>query len=134
MKAAIEKQGYRIVLVALAVIFVWFGALKIAGYSQMSPLVHTVLFFLPTSMALIALGCLEILMGVALLWKKTIVLSLHAIWVLLIGTFLSFVLAPSIVFQNSNPLLLTIEGQFVLKNIVLLGAAIVLVHKEHLGK
>jgi uncharacterized membrane protein YkgB len=55
-------------------------------------------------------------------------------WFLLIGTFISFFLAPAIVFQNNNPLLLTMEGQFVLKNLVLLGAAIVMVHKHHKNK
>jgi uncharacterized membrane protein YkgB len=131
MKASIEKNGYRIVLVALAVVFIWFGALKIVGFSQMTPLVQSVLFFLPTTLALILLGSLEILLGLSILWKRTADIGLHAMWILLIGTFITFFIAPDLVFQNNNPLLLTMEGQFVLKNFVLLGAAIVMVHKHH---
>jgi uncharacterized membrane protein YkgB len=131
MQTKIEKHGYKIVLISLAIVFIWFGTLKIVGFSQMSPLVNSVLFFLPANNGLLILGSFEVLMGLAILWEKTANIGLHAMWILLIGTFITFFLAPSLVFQNNNPLLLTMEGQFVLKNFVLLGAAIVMVHKHH---
>jgi putative oxidoreductase len=43
----------------------------------------------------------------------------------MLGTFLVFLLLPEVAFQDGNPLKLTVEGEFVLKNLVLLSAAMV---------
>jgi hypothetical protein len=42
------------------------------------------------------------------------------------GTFLVLVLLPGIAFRGGNPLLLTVEGEFVIKNLVLLSAGLVI--------
>lgn len=44
-----------------------------------------------------------------------------------IGTFSVFVVTPDVAFQATNPLLLSTEGEFVMKNLVLVAAAIALV-------
>ena len=41
------------------------------------------------------------------------------------GTFLVLVVKPEIAFQGGNPLLLTTEGEFVIKNLVLIAAGLV---------
>ena len=41
------------------------------------------------------------------------------------GTFLVLILQPDVAFQRGNPLLLTVEGEFVIKNLVLLSAGMV---------
>jgi len=41
-------------------------------------------------------------------------------------TLLVFVMQPQVAFQHGNPLLLTTEGEFVMKNVVLISAALVL--------
>ena len=42
------------------------------------------------------------------------------------GTFLVLVMHPEVAFQDGNPFLLTVEGEFVIKNLVLLSAALVI--------
>jgi hypothetical protein len=42
------------------------------------------------------------------------------------GTFLVLVILPGIAFRDGNPLLLTVEGEFVVKNLVLFSAALVI--------
>jgi uncharacterized membrane protein YkgB len=42
----------------------------------------------------------------------------------LIGTFLVLIVRPDIAFDNGNPLLLTTEGEFIVKNLVLISAAL----------
>jgi len=42
----------------------------------------------------------------------------------LTGTFLVLVLQPQVAFQDGNPLLLTTEGEFVVKNLVLIAGAL----------
>jgi putative oxidoreductase len=43
------------------------------------------------------------------------------------GTFLTFVMLPALMFRHHNPLLLTADGEFVAKNLVLISATIVLI-------
>jgi putative oxidoreductase len=45
----------------------------------------------------------------------------------LAGTFLTFVTATSLMFQDGNPLALTSDGEFVVKNLILISAALVLI-------
>ncbi len=47
----------------------------------------------------------------------------------LCGTFLVLVMEPQLAFQKGNPLLLTTIGEFVVKNVVLISATLVLAAK-----
>ena len=42
------------------------------------------------------------------------------------GTFMVLVLLPDVAFRDGNPFLLTVEGEFVVKNLVLLSSALVI--------
>jgi hypothetical protein len=52
-------------------------------------------------------------------------LILLLFWLQMAGTFLVLVLQPDVAFQGGNPLLLTTEGEFVIKNLVLITAGLV---------
>ena len=43
----------------------------------------------------------------------------------MVGTFLTFFVLPEVTFRDGNLLLLTVEGEFVVKNLVLISAAMV---------
>jgi hypothetical protein len=45
----------------------------------------------------------------------------------LAGTFLTFVMLPELMFRDHDPLMLTASGEFVMKNLVLIAAAMVLI-------
>ncbi|MBW3666578.1 MAG: DUF417 family protein, partial [Actinobacteria bacterium] len=70
-----------------------------------------------------ALGVVEVLVGLGLLFRIGLRLVLAVLFAQLVGTFLVFVFLPDVAFQEDNPLLLTTEGEFVVKNVVLLAAA-----------
>jgi uncharacterized membrane protein YkgB len=111
---------------ALAVVFVWFGALKFTGASPVRTLIAATLPFLDPDIAVPALGGIEIAIGLAV---ATGVLSRITLLVMaghLTGTFLTFVTAPELMW-GSNPLMLSSDGEFVVKNLVLITAALVLV-------
>ncbi|MCI0690357.1 MAG: hypothetical protein L0Y54_24430, partial [Sporichthyaceae bacterium] len=84
----------------------------------------TIPFIDPPSWFVPALGGLEVVMGLCLLfgWALRIVLPLFVVHML--GTFGVLVIQPEVAFQNGNPLLLTVEGEFVAKNLVLLAAGL----------
>lgn len=121
-----SKHGVAILRVAVAVVFVWFGALKVLGVSPVEELVTKVVFWVPKSVALQVLGWTEIFVGVALLFRFAMRLAMALFFVHMPGTFLILVLHPELAFQHGNPLLLTTVGEFVLKNIVLLAAGTIL--------
>jgi uncharacterized membrane protein YkgB len=51
----------------------------------------------------------------------------------LLGTFGVLFLLPDVAFQDGNPLKLTVEGEFVVKNVVLLAAAMVVGSRLKIG-
>lgn len=112
--------------VSLGVVFVWFGVLKVVGDSPVAELVQATVPWLDQGFLVPLLGWVEIVLGLALLVGRPIRLALIAVAAHLTGTFLVFVQAPSLVMTEGNLLLLNGNGEFVLKNVVLICAALVL--------
>lgn len=124
--ALVRPYSLPLLRVSLGVVFIWFGALKVANATPVAALVAGAVPWLDPSWFVPALGVLEVLLGVALIagrWLTAVgvVLAGH-----LSGTFLVLVMQPEVAFQHGNPLLLTTEGEFVVKNVVLISAALVL--------
>ena len=110
---------------ALGVIFVWFGALKIVDESPIAELVARTLPFLPPRVALVGLGWLEVVIGACFFFRRTVRVALGLLVLQLPGTFASVFMAPDLCFRG-HPLLLTLEGEFVLKNLLIVGAALLI--------
>lgn len=113
--------------VLLGVLFVWFGGLKIIGRSPVAGLIAQTLPFGHDSLVLWLLGMAELGLGALLISGVFLRLALLAVGLHLAGTFSTFVMAPALMFSDSNPLLLTADGEFVAKNSVLIAAAMVLI-------
>jgi uncharacterized membrane protein YkgB len=109
---------------ALALVFIWFGALKVIDRSPVYQLVADTVPFLPGSVIVPAFGVLEIAIGVGLLIGIGLRVVLLLFLLQMLGTFLVFVTQPGDSFQDGNPLLLTTTGEFVLKNVVLIAAGL----------
>jgi len=122
--------GYGVTLLrlAIALIYLWFGGLKLLGLSPAEELVVRTLFWLEPGQALILIGGWEVLIGIGLLIPQPLVLraTLALLWLQLAGTFQVFVLLPDSAFQGGNPLLPTLEGQYAIKNLVLITAGLVI--------
>ena len=76
-----------------------------------------------------ALGAVEAILGVALLVGRLLTAVCAVLAAHLAGTFLVLIMQPQLAFQDGNPLLLTTIGEFVVKNVVLISAALVLASK-----
>jgi putative oxidoreductase len=111
---------------SLGLIFVWFGALKLAGDSPVAALVSATLPWANPAVVVPVLGAVEVALGIGLLIGRARRLLLLALATHLAGTFLTFLMAPGLTVQGGNPLLLTADGEFVLKNAVLISAAVLL--------
>jgi len=112
--------------ISLGIVFIWFGALKLTNSTPVAVLVAKTVPFLPSNLFVPALGAFEVLLGVALLLGRRLDIVVLLMVAHLGGTFLVLVTQPQLAFQNGNPLLLTMTGEFVVKNIVLISAGIAL--------
>lgn len=111
---------------ALAVVFVWFGALKVAGASPVEELIAQTLPFVSADLSVPVLGGVEIVLGLALAAGVLPRITLLALSAHLAGTFLTFVTASELMW-TANLFELTADGEFVVKNLVLITAALVLI-------
>jgi len=121
----LRRWGVPTLRISLAVVFIWFGALKILGVSPVIDLVASTVYWVDPDWFVPALGVVEVLVGVGLVARMGLRLVLLVLAGQTLGTFLVFVLLPEVTFQDGNPLKLTMEGEFVLKNLVPLAAAMV---------
>jgi len=110
---------------ALGLVFLWFGALKVVGRSPVEELVAQTVPFVPQAVLVPLLGVWEVTVGLGLITGLFLRLVLLLFWAQMAGTFLVLVVQPEIAFQGANPLLLTTEGEFVIKNLVLVAAGLV---------
>lgn len=122
--AWMDKYGIFFLRLALAAIFIWFGLLKPLGLSPAEELVKNTVYFLPPDVFFPILGWWEVLIGVCLLYRPLIRIALFLLFLQMPGTMLPLILLPEVTFTRF-PIGLTLEGQYIIKNIVLIGAALV---------
>lgn len=125
----LRRVSLPLLRISLGVVFIWFGALKVANATPVADLVASTVPWVDRTWFVPTLGTVEVVLGLALLVGRgltivTVILVGH-----LCGTFLVLVMEPQLAFQNGNPLLLTTIGEFVVKNVVLISAALVLAAK-----
>jgi uncharacterized membrane protein YkgB len=124
--ALLERAALPLLRISLAAVFVWFGALKIVGETPVADLVADTVYWLPAGLVVPLLGVFEVAVGLGLLLGRGLRLVLALFVLQMLGTFLVLVVQPDIAFQDSHPLLLTTEGEFVVKNLVLLSAGLMI--------
>jgi putative oxidoreductase len=122
----LHRWSIPLLRLVLGLIFLWFGALKLFGASPvMNILAHTY-WFLPVKTFAVAIGVWEVLIGTGLTFRRALRCTLVLLCLHLAGTFFALLLAPVLFFQDGNVLRLTVEGEFVVKNMVLVAAALVI--------
>lgn len=126
----LRDRSVPLLRVSLGVVFVWFGGLKLTGTTPVADLVAGTVPWLERETFVLGLGFVEVLLGLALVlgWRLRLVAPL--VIAHLCGTFLTLVMQPKLAFQTGNPLLLTMTGEFVVKNLVLITAALVVLAAE----
>jgi uncharacterized membrane protein YkgB len=122
----LRRWGVPTLRISLAIIFIWFGALKVLGVSPVVELVASLVYWVDPDWFVPALGVVELLVGLALALRRLLRTVLLVLAGQIVGTFLVFILLPDVAFQDGNPLKLTVEGEFVIKNLVLLGAGMMI--------
>jgi uncharacterized membrane protein YkgB len=130
MWQTVDRISVPLLRIAIGIVFVWFGALKLSGGTPVAELVAKTVPFLPKQYFVPALGTFEVLLGIALLVGRRLDLVVLLLVMHLSGTFLVLVVQPGEAFTDHNPLMLTMVGEFVVKNVVLIAAALVVAAKS----
>ncbi|WP_418283767.1 hypothetical protein [Halorubrum sp. DTA46] len=119
-----NRLGIPALRVALGIVFIWFGGLKVIGGSPAAELVAATVYLVPAELFVPVLGIWEVLIGLCLLYRPLIRVGIFLLFLQMPGTFLPIVLLPEVVFVTF-PHELTVEGQYIIKNLVIIGAALV---------
>jgi uncharacterized membrane protein YkgB len=131
-----SRNGYLLIRISIGILFVWFGVLKF--FPNLSPAedlaIQTIskLSFglLSDPIIRIGLAIWEVLIGIGLISGKFMRETLLLLFLQMAGTFAPVFLFPDVVF-NHIPYAPTLEGQYIIKNLVLVAAGIVLGGKLH---
>lgn len=124
------KHGVRLTRFALGLVFLWFGIIKLGpGWSPATDLAGRTVETLTLGLVEPAVGVpilavWESLIGLGLLTGKFLRATLFLLFVQMPGTMLPLFFFPAETF-HAFPHAPTLEGQYIVKNFVLVGAAIV---------
>jgi uncharacterized membrane protein YkgB len=120
------RYGLIIMRIGLGIVFFWFGALKlIPDLSPAEELVRNTTYFVDPDLFLPILAIWEMVIGLGLIFGILMRLTLLLLFLQMAGTALPLVVLPEAVWTHF-PYGLTLEGQYIVKNLVIIGAALVL--------
>ncbi|MEX2527624.1 MAG: hypothetical protein WEA09_08300 [Gemmatimonadota bacterium] len=119
-----RHYGLILLRYSLAVVFIWFGALKVVWMSPAEELVRNTVYWMDPELFIPILGVWEMLIGAGLLFRPLIRVALPLLFLQMPGTVLPLFLLPEVCF-TSIPFGLTMEGQYIIKNLTLVSAALV---------
>lgn len=110
--------------ISLGLVFFWFGAMKAFGFNSVYEIIYASFPWFAYGMGNLILGIGETLIGLGLL-TNIFPKATHTFLILhLLGTFTVFITGPEIMFNPYFPIL-TLSGEFVFKNVVLVVSGLV---------
>ena len=125
--AALQRYSIFIARASLFVVFFWFGILKLFHTSPANPLVEGLLArtlpFITFPKFILLFGIYEMLIGIIFLLPGFERLAIALLIPHMITTILPLILLPTITWQGL--LTPTLEGQYIIKNILIIACAVV---------
>lgn len=122
----LQKVSTPFARLALFIVFFWFGILKLFLTSPANPLVTALLErtlpFITFPVFIIILGCVEMLIGLLFLIPGLERVAIAILLPHMATTIMPLILLPSITWQY--PLVPTLEGQYIIKNVVIIALAL----------
>lgn len=117
----------------LFVVFFWFGILKVVGMSPASPLVEELFKqtvpFMSFSTFIVLFGLFECLIGVLFIIRGFERVVIPLLFLHMVLTFLPLFMLPQVTWNGF--LVPTLEGQYIIKNLVIIATAIAIAAHLH---
>jgi uncharacterized membrane protein YkgB len=120
-----NKYGRLFLRYSLAIIFIWFGALKSLGMSPAADLVAQTVYWIDPEVFLPILGWWEMIIGVCLIFRPLIRAAIFLLLLQMVGTVMPLFILQEVCF-TSIPFGLTLEGQYIVKNLIIISSALVI--------
>jgi uncharacterized membrane protein YkgB len=123
-----KKITFLLAHISLFIVFFWFGAVKLTGLSPANDLVRELLLIIPVlnlwpfESFIIFLGLVEMLIAILFLFPKTSKLALVILIPHMITTMMPLILLKDLTWQA--PMILTLAGQYIVKNIIVVALAL----------
>lgn len=121
-----RRVSVPIARLGLFVVFFWFGILKVFDVSPASPLVQALfektISFMDFSTFLFLFGIFECIIGIMFLLPKVERIVIPLLFFHLVTTTMPLFMLPTATW--TAPLVPTLEGQYIIKNILIVAAAI----------
>lgn len=117
----------RLLAVSIGIVYLWFGILKF--FPELSPAdglakqtIHLLTFgIIPDSLSILLLAILEVGIGLCLVFHFKLRIAITVALLHLLLTFIPVLFFPEISFAKA-PFVLTLVGQYIVKNIVIISA------------
>lgn len=120
------RIGVPFTRIGIGVVFLWFGSLKLVpGLSPAEDLVRNTIYFFDPDVFLPVLAVWEMLIGLGMITGKYMRITILLLFLQMPGTALPLVVLPEAVWTRF-PYGLTLEGQYIVKNLVIIGSALVI--------
>lgn len=129
ISAGLQRWSPFFVRGSLALTFIWFGILKPLQLSSAEPLVLLTVKWLPLlepRQWLHVVGWWEVAIGITFLFKRTTKIAIVLLLLQMVGSFMPLFLYPDIAFQEGKVYKPTLEGQYIIKDLLVIGAALML--------
>lgn len=120
---AFNRHGHELHRLSLGVLFIWFGLLKPFGAKTTTSLLAHTIYFFPPEFLLPILGWWEVAIGICLIYSPLVRFSIILQLIRIPGTILAFFMHPDVCFVHI-PFVPSPEGQYLIKDIVILFAGI----------
>lgn len=125
-----NDYGILLLRISVGIVFIWFGFLKF--FPNLSPAqgiaIDTInkltLGLIQNNVAIIILATWETLIGIGLITGKYLRVTLFLLFSQMLGTMTPLLLFPAVTFTQF-PYAPTLEGQYIIKNLVLISAGLV---------
>lgn len=131
LRTWMKENGFTLLRYSIGFIFLWFGVLKFfpgtsPAEKMVTDTINQITFGVFSDPQInVGLAIWETLIGLGLILGKFMRFTLLLLFLQLPGTFLPVFFFPEQVFEWI-PLILTLKGQYIFKNLVLIAAAIIL--------
>jgi uncharacterized membrane protein YkgB len=119
--------------IALFIVYFWFGILKLLGFSPAGPLVHQLfdqtIHFMSFDTFYILFALFEMFIGIVFLFPRVIRIAIPLLFIHMITTVLPLITLRDVTWQGI--LIPTMEGQYIIKNFVIMAIAIGIASHAH---
>lgn len=134
-----KRKKINLLPVSIGIVYLWFGALKFfSGVSPAEELAKStidrlIFGILPSTYSIILLAIWETLIGILLITNLYRKAALRMALVHILFTFSPFLFFPELLFSQA-PFGLTLLGQYIIKNVIILGVLLGLLKESQSGK